>query len=38
MTQPICPNCKGKQVRYRIRSKSYTCMRCGHEWPKKEEK
>jgi transcription initiation factor TFIIIB Brf1 subunit/transcription initiation factor TFIIB len=27
--KPICPDCKGKVIRYRVRTKDYICHRCG---------
>ncbi len=33
--KPTCPVCKSTVARYRIGSKSYVCIRCGHQWPKK---
>ncbi|KKM03194.1 hypothetical protein LCGC14_1776800 [marine sediment metagenome] len=33
--KPTCPVCKLTTVRYRVRTNSYICIRCGHQWPKK---
>ena len=32
--KPVCKECKSKQVLYRIKSKSFVCRVCGHEWVK----
>jgi len=32
-----CPECKRKNILYRVRTNSFYCRNCGAEW-KKEEK
>lgn len=36
--KPQCPECKCETVYYRIKSKTFMCRRCGHEWAKETEK
>ena len=32
-TPYICPTCESTQTRYRKRSNTHYCIRCGHVWP-----
>jgi len=32
-----CPKCHKADIRYRIKSNSYVCNKCGYSWEKKLE-
>ena len=34
MTELRCPKCQTMKVRYRLRTNSFICDRCGATWPK----
>lgn len=36
-TQPVCPRCRRRDIRYRAEDGTYGCRICGHRWPKQEE-
>jgi len=32
MNQPICPECGGKVIYARLKTRSYVCRRCAYVW------